>query len=553
MQLRSSLRTSRVVPLLNTEIMGLHDLPQMRALGPMKTLRIGIIELLANYPPSTMYARIMRVNSASIMPQTLAVWLEEAGHEVFLRHYSGYENLSEELPEDMDLIFFSAFTTSAQVAYALSHYYRSRGIVTALGGPHARCYPEDATRYFDYVLGFTDRDVVDDVVRERRPRPEQGIYRSALRHPEHLPSVRERWPHIKRLLQHAPFLKVVPMIGSLGCPYTCSFCIDSEVAYQPLSYDQLQADLRFLRTKMRKPVVGWHDPNFGIRFDDYLGLIEEAVPPGSVRFIAESSLSLLKESNVKRLEKNGFRVMLPGIESWFELGGKSRMRKVVGMEKVRRVADQINMIMEHIPYVQANFVMGLDSDKGAAPFELTKRFIDLCPGVFPTFNLLTAYGRSVPLNLEYQRAGRMVPAPFHLLNNDSAMNVRPLNYGWVEFFTHMRDLLEHAFSRRAVYRRLWHNRGLAIKLMNYFRATSQGTRHIEYYNQILSRLKENGEFRAFFEQETTRVPPFFRQRIQDALGPLAEWLPEGAMGHDAYAYLNAVESGQNAAYQATEA
>ena len=33
------------------------------------------------------------------------------------------------------------------------------------------------------------------------------------------------------------------MIGSLGCPYTCSFCIDSTVDYQPLSFSQLRDDI----------------------------------------------------------------------------------------------------------------------------------------------------------------------------------------------------------------------------------------------------------------------------------------------------------------------
>jgi len=187
----------------------------------------------------------------------------------------------------------------------------------------------------------------------------------------------------------------------------------------------MKDDLRILRTKIRKPVVGWHDPNFGIRFNAYLGAIEEAVPPGSVHFIAESSLSLLTKDNVKRFRKNGFRVMLPGIES--------RMKKIIGMEKVKRIAEQVNMIQEEIPYVQANFVLGLDSDDGDGPFELTKEFVDRCPGVFPTYNLLTAYGRSVPLNLQYQDEDRMIPIPFTLLNNDSAMNVRPRNYGWPVF------------------------------------------------------------------------------------------------------------------------
>ena len=134
----------------------------------MKKLRIGIVEILANSPANTMYSRIMRLNSASIMPQVLAVWMEQSGHEVYLTHYSGYKNLFEELPEDLDFIFFSAFTTSACIAYALSNYYRSKGIPTALGGPHARSYPEDSQKYFDYVVGFTDRELVEEIIRERR-------------------------------------------------------------------------------------------------------------------------------------------------------------------------------------------------------------------------------------------------------------------------------------------------------------------------------------------------------------------------------------------------
>ena len=58
---------------------------------------------------------------------------------------------------------------------------------------------------------------------------------------------------------------------------------------------------------MKRPRVGWHDPNFGVRFDDYMDAIEEAVPPGSIDFIAESSLSLLTEPHLKRLQKNGFK------------------------------------------------------------------------------------------------------------------------------------------------------------------------------------------------------------------------------------------------------
>jgi len=64
----------------------------------------------------------------------------------------------EELPSRVDLVLVNASTESAHIAYALSNLFRSKGAITVIGGPHARCYPVDAARYFDYVLGFTNGD-----------------------------------------------------------------------------------------------------------------------------------------------------------------------------------------------------------------------------------------------------------------------------------------------------------------------------------------------------------------------------------------------------------
>src|SRR5262249_12393862 len=153
--------------------------------------------------------------------------------------------------------------------------------------------------------------------------------------------------------------------------------IDSTVPYQPLEFDVLKGDLRFLLKQWRRPGVVWHDPNFGVRFDDYLNAIEEADPAGRVRHIAESSLSLLSEPHLKTLKPSGFQAILPGIESWFDLGNKSKTGALQGMAKVRQVSEHINLILRYIPYVQTNFVMGIDADQGPEPFELTKRFLDL--------------------------------------------------------------------------------------------------------------------------------------------------------------------------------
>jgi hypothetical protein len=481
----------------------------------------------------------MNANLASIMPQVVGVWCEEEGHHVTFISYTGFENLLDELPENVDVVFIGAFTEAAQTAYALSNLFRSRGAVTVLGGPHARCYPQDSMRYFDYVAGFTDKKILHEILHDCAPHRPTGIHIAAGQQPASLPGVQERWKFIEPTLKKAPLIKMVPMLGSLGCPYTCSFCIDSVVPYQPLDFDVMREDLSFLLRKFKRPLVGWHDPNFGVRFDDYMDAIEEAVPVNSIDFIAESSLSLLSEPHLKRLKRNGFGAILPGIESWYTLGDKSKTGNLTGSAKVTQVSEHINMILRYIPYVQTNFVLGLDVDEGPEPFELTKKFVRLTPGAFPGYSLLTAFGQAAPLNLEYQRVNRVLPFPFHFLDNNHAMNVKPKNYSWPEFYDHVIDLGKHTFSWGAIAKRLKANRGMIPRWMNLVRAvSSEGFGRINYNSDVRRRLETDLQFLRYFDRLTDELPKFYEDQVRKDLGPLWDWLPEGSLRHDPNAYLH---------------
>jgi hypothetical protein len=511
--------------------------------GNRRRRRVTILDLVSKRPSRKLYARVMKPNLASIMPQVVAVWCQQLGHEVRFVCYTGFEDLSEELAGDADILFMGAFTGAAQTAYAISNLYRRRGAITVLGGPHARCYPEDAAQYFDYVLGFTDKPTVEHVLRDCAPHRPLGLLLGARRQPLELPGVQERWQFIEPTIAKAPAFKLVPMIGSMGCPYTCSFCIDSVVDYQPLAFEQIREDLRFLLGKLRRPRVAWHDPNFGVRFDDYMTTIEEAVPTGSIDFIAESSLSLLSEPNLRRLRKNGFKGMLPGIESWYSMGNKSKTGRNIGRDKVIQVSDHINMILEYIPYVQANFVLGLDFDHGSEPFELTKEFLDRSPGAFPGFSLFSAFGRAAPLNLELQAEDRVLPFPFHFLDNNKAMNVRPKHYDWPEFYDHLVDLTRDAFSWPRIYRRLRANRTPIPRWLNVVRAvSSEGFGRLRHHSNVRRLLDTDRAVRQFFERETAVLPKFYEAKLRNDLGALWDLLPPGALAHDHHAYLKSREA-----------
>ena len=507
----------------------------------MRKLTIGVVDFLTKSASKKTYSRFIRANNQSIMPQVVAVWCEELGHEVHMAYFNGPEVLAGGLPDDLDVLFISAFSQHAMLAYALSAFYRSKGAVTVIGGPHPRSYPDDAVKYFDYAVGLCDKALIRDILQEASPHRPLGHALSAQQQPTHLPGARQRWKFQRLIMAEAKLFRVIPIIGSLGCPYTCSFCVDAVVPYQPLDFEALEEDLRFiLKHKAPRTLVAWHDPNFGVRFDDYLGLIEEAVPPGSLVFGAESSLALLKEDHCKRLARNGFRIIWPGIETWFDIGGKSKVQSTKGIEKVRRLAAHINMVSSYIPYVQANMILGLDVDEGPEPFELSKRFVDLAPGILPHFSLLMSYGRSAPDNLRYQREERVLNVPFHFLNQLHAMNVRPQNYAWPAFFDHVIDLYAYVFSWPAIAKRFAANRTMMTRLAQLLRgAASERSHSLVNHLRTRQRLKDPATLR-YFNGETTALPDFFVDPIRQDLGWLWAWLPEGAIYHDPNAYLHSL-------------
>ena len=80
----------------------------------VRKLHVGIIDLVTKNPTRALYARVMNANLAGIMSQIVATWCEEEGHDVTFVCYTGFENLVDELPADVDLVVISTFTQAAQ-------------------------------------------------------------------------------------------------------------------------------------------------------------------------------------------------------------------------------------------------------------------------------------------------------------------------------------------------------------------------------------------------------------------------------------------------------
>jgi hypothetical protein len=490
----------------------------------MRRAKVGVLDLLTNSPAEGwFFSQVMAPSFAAIMPQCVAAWAEELGHQVYYDTFTGHEDLSTCMPEPLDILFVSCFSRASFLAYGISEAYRKRGVVTVLGGPHARSFGAHACQYFDYVIGLTDKALIRSLLQgfsSQRP----GITLEAGAQPHELPGVRERSRFIEQSIgKGTPWFRVVPVIGSLGCPYACSFCVDAPIAYRPLPFSGLVDDLRYAQERFGSgTMIGWHDPNFGVRFKDYMRVIEESGT--RLLHIAESSLSLLGEENLKALQRNNFAAMLPGIESWFDFNAKGGAKKFVGRDKVARVADHLNLIQSYIPYVQANFVLGLDCDAGDEPWELTRMFIDEAPGVFPGFSLITDFQNS-PLSAQLRKEGRTTRVPYPLLDNNFAMNVTLKNYTPLDFYDRVIALMEHTWSPAAMVRRFAANRRPTAKIINIGRGLTEGRGRLRHHRGIRGQLVDDPEFAQFAAGESATPPRFYFEAIRKQLGRYQEWVP----------------------------
>lgn len=69
-----------------------------------RRLRVAVLDLVTKAPDPGLYGRVMNANYAGIMPQIVALWCEQEGHDVSYICYTGVEDLRTELPADIGLL-----------------------------------------------------------------------------------------------------------------------------------------------------------------------------------------------------------------------------------------------------------------------------------------------------------------------------------------------------------------------------------------------------------------------------------------------------------------
>lgn len=490
-------------------------------------MKIGVLEL-QSYPARDAWERVEYFFSnkqfVSVTTQAVSVWCRNMGHQVHYATYSGYGDPIAKLPPDLDLVFIAAHTITAPLAYALCVHYRREGVRTVLGGPHAKSYPQDSSRYADLVVLECNQDLIANILHDHFP---PGSIISSPESYHQVPLVEERLPEIKKSSFFAgrPHPgSFIPLISSMGCPYTCNFCSDWDNPYQPLSNERLLADLKYVSENFPGVPLVFHDPNFAVRFDEVISILESI--PSELRspYGVQSTFTVLKTDRLERLRDTRCIFLLPSIESWTaEYSNKLGVGKIQADEKLARMVDKFRTLKEYVPYLGTNLIFGLDHDSGPTAFDLTKEFLRQAPFVYPTLHIPIPFG-GTPLFatlLAEDRILKSLPFTFYHM---PFMSIRFNHYDPLEFMEHMVGLFEVASSNALLRQRFSHDKQLLARGTNTMR-TITAKRRYKIFKKILAMLKEDPQFLAFHRGETEQLPDFYAREYQRIMGRYAELVP----------------------------
>jgi radical SAM superfamily enzyme YgiQ (UPF0313 family) len=486
-------------------------------------VRVGILDLLTT--PSlgwneTAYNLVMSKQYASITPQAIAVWCRQAGHRTFYAAYYGIGDPRARLPDDLDIVFVATYSQASALAYALAKLWRREGTLTVVGGPHAKAFPLDCRRFFDVVVLECDRALIGEIVAGRVA---PGSLVSSPQPFDEVPAVEERLPEIRASAfargRRPFFATTIPLLASTGCPYACDFCIDGRTTYRQLALDRLAHDLAWISEHLPGVMVGFHDPNFAVRFDDVLDAMERLPPAARNPYIMETSLAILRRERVARLGATNCVSVAPGVESWVDYSGKAGVGRTTGAEKVERLVEHFRQLREHVPYLQANFMFGLDADRGDEPVALTKEFMTRTPFVWPVVNIPHPFG-GTPLHDRYRRDGRILAAmPFSFYYSPWIVTTFA-HYGPVEYYERLIDVFAHFTSPAMLVRRLRATASPFARMMHVVRTRVKRQR-LRAFRRLRDLLVADRELRRFHEGRARALPELYHREYERLLGPYA--------------------------------
>jgi len=324
---------------------------------------------------------LKRTNKGLMMPQ-LALYILQGltppGHNVKIIEE---EVESINLDEDCDLVGISCMTANSTRAYELSTEFRKRGKTVVLGGVHPTILPDEALQYSDSVVIGEAEGVWETVLNDFCSNTLQKTYHN----PE--PDLGKYVPKdFKRILKKRLF-KLIPIMTTRGCPYSCDFCCVSNLFGKKIRHIPIENVVRDIQASGSKNFMFLDDNIIG--HPRYAKELFTALIPLKIKWVGQASVSLLvKDQELMDLAaKSGCKALFFGLESVSETQLKL-MHKAI--KDIGMLEAALKKIKKMGILIHASMVFGFDNDTKEV-FEETVNFLIKNKVSTVSFNILTPY------------------------------------------------------------------------------------------------------------------------------------------------------------------
>lgn len=320
------------------------------------------------------------------------------------------ENFQQiDLEETFDFVALSVMTVQAKRAYEISDYYRSRNILTVIGGIHATILPEEAMQHADVVLQGEGEvlfprfleDLKNGCVKSRYQEDNRGSF-----------GLRECIPPRYDLIRDYEY-PLINIYTTRGCPRKCNFCCASSIfgeKYRRKLNQEILKEIDIVKELYPEKMILFADDNFFVQRKESKELLRQMIGR-DVRWIAQTDIAIAYDEELLEL-------MYEAGCQWIVIGFESVSKKSLGqIESGKFKQSQIDNYSSSIQKIQSfgiqiygTFIVGLDED----PMDIFQKTTD-----FIIENSLYGANITVP-----------TPLPGTKLRQDLLNEDRITNYEW---------------------------------------------------------------------------------------------------------------------------
>ncbi len=351
-----------------------------------------------------------RTNKGLMMPQ-LALFILQGltpkEHKVRLVEEEAEE---VDLDYDCDLVGISCMTANAPRAYELCGEFRKRGKKVVLGGVHPTILPDEAQQYADCVVigeaegvwGTLINDFVNGELKERYYNP--------------VPDLTKYVPKDFKSINKNRLFKLIPIMTTRGCPYSCEFCCVSDLYGKKIRHVPIENVVRDIKESGARNFMFLDDNIIGNA--RYAKELFNAIKPLKIKWVGQASISLLvKDQELLQLAaESGCRALFFGFESVSAEQLKT-MRKA--FKDIEELEAAIKKVKKMGILVHASIVFGFDNDK-IETFDETVDFLIKNKVGTVSFNILTPYPGTKVID-NFRNEGRLTTTDWNYYDHNTVV------------------------------------------------------------------------------------------------------------------------------------